>query len=128
MDYRCKKYLCLIRPSPGGKMVSNRWVVKMENEVFVTGYAKLPQGITASELYTIICIGLLVDRHTGMINDAECSLVTDLAKRVFHDIVINKNINDFEQIEQQFTDCYYGSAKKALISAMKTCHEKFNQI
>lgn len=100
----------------------------MKNEVFVTGYAKLPQGITASELYTVICVGLLVDRKTGIINDAECSLVTNLAKRVFHELVITKNLLDIDIIEADIVDCYYGSAKKALISAMRTCNEKFNQI
>lgn len=100
----------------------------MKNEVFVTGYAKLPQGITASELYTVICVGLLVDYNTGVILDAECSLVTSLAKRVFKSLVVDRDINDIDAIEKEFVDHYFGSAKKALISAMRTCHEKFNQI
>jgi hypothetical protein len=102
--------------------------MKLKNEVFVTGYAKLPQGITASELYTVICVGLLVDRNTGIILDAECSLVTSLAKRVFKSLVVDRDLKDIEMIEQGFIDQYFGSAKKALISAMRTCHEKFNQI
>lgn len=101
---------------------------KMKNEVFVTGYAKLPQGITASELYTVICIGLLVDKETGIILDAECSLVTNLAKSVFKSLVVDQDLNDIEAIEAGFLKHYYGSAKKALISAMRTCHEKLNQI
>lgn len=100
----------------------------MKNEVFVTGYAKLPQGITASELYTVICVGLLVDRESGVILDAECSLVTSLAKRVFKTLVVDQNIREIELIEKKFVDHYFGSAKKALISAMRTCHEKFSQI
>ena len=100
----------------------------MKNEVFVTGYAKLPQGITASELYTVICVGLVVDRDTGIIKDAECSLVTSLAKRVFKDLVVDHDLRNIEEIELGFTEHYYGSAKKALISAMRTCHEKLNQI
>ncbi len=101
---------------------------KMKNEVFVTGYAKLPQGITASELYTVICVGLLVDKETGIILDAECSLVTNLAKSVFKSLVVDHDLNDIEMIEAGFVKHYYGSAKKALISAMRTCHEKLNQI
>lgn len=100
----------------------------MKNEVFVTGYAKLPQGITASELYTVICVGLLVDKETGIIVDAECSLVTSLAKRVFKSLVVDRDIRNIEAIEQGFVEQYFGSAKKALISAMRTCHEKFNQL
>ena len=100
----------------------------MGNQIFLTGYAKLPQGITASELYSVICIGLLVDRNTGVIMDAECSLITDLAKRVFHDLVLGKDLKRIEEIEAEFVTYYYGSAKKALISAMRTCSEKYLQI
>jgi hypothetical protein len=100
----------------------------LENKVFVTGYAKLPQGITASELYTVICIGLLVDRNTGIIEDAECSLVTSLAKRIFKELVVGHDLKDIVEIESGFIEHYFGSAKKALISAMRTCNEKFNQI
>lgn len=103
-------------------------MINLKNEVFLTGYAKLPQGITASELYSVICVGLLVDKDTGIIVDAECSLVTDLAKKVFKSLVVEHNLKDIETIEQGFVEIYYGSAKKALISAMRTCHEKFNQI
>lgn len=103
-------------------------MIILKNEVFVTGYAKLPQGITASELYTVICVGLLVDKETGIILDAECSLVTSLARRIFKELVVNHNLKDIEEIEAGFIKHYYGSAKKALVSAMRTCHEKFNQI
>lgn len=96
--------------------------------MFVTGYAKLPQGITASEMYSVICLGLLVDHETGIINDAECSLVTSLAKRVFRELVVGKNLKDIHGIEKDFVEVYYGSAKKALISALRTCHEKYIQI
>ncbi len=100
----------------------------MKDKVFVTGYAKLPQGITASEMYHVICLGLLVERDTGIIVDAECSLVTSLAKRVFHDLVVNKDIKKINDIEKEFCRVYYGSAKKALISSLRTCHEKYIQI
>lgn len=100
----------------------------LKNQVFVTGYAKLPQGITASELYHVICIGLLVDTTNGLILDAECSLVTNLARRVFKELVLNKDIRKIDDIEAEFVEVYYGSAKKALISALKTCHEKYMQI
>jgi hypothetical protein len=100
----------------------------LENKVFVTGYAKLPQGITASEMYHVICLGLLVESDTGIIIDAECSLVTSLAKSVFKELVVGKNLKDIHDIEAHFVKVYFGSAKKALISALRTCHEKYIQI
>jgi len=100
----------------------------VSKQIFLTGYAKLPQGITATELYSVICIGMLVDLQSGTIIDAECSLITNLAKKVFHDLVIGKDLKDIEAIEAEFVQFYYGSAKKALISAMRTCSEKYLQI
>jgi len=98
------------------------------NEIFVTGYAKLPKGITATELYKVIAVGLIIDKNTGAIVDADCSLVTRVAKEFFKELVLGKNINDYEEIHNLFKEKYFGSAKKALISALKTCHEKYKQI
>lgn len=97
-------------------------------EIFVTGYAKLPKGITATELYRVIAVGLIVDKNTGIIVDADCSLVTRVAKEFFREIVIGKSLNEYQEIHDEFKDKYFGSAKKALISALKTCAEKYKQI
>lgn len=98
------------------------------NEIFVTGYAKLPQGITAAELYSIIAVGMIVDKGTGLIVDVDCTLATDMGKNFVKRIVVGKNLNDVEEIDNTFNEMYYGSAKKALISAIRTCNEKFRQI
>jgi hypothetical protein len=100
---------------------------KMEN-VLVTGYAKLPQGITAAELYTIVGVALIVDRNTGEIKEVDCTLVTTLAREFVKKIILGGNINVLEPIEAEFERSYLGSAKKALISALRTCGEKYRQI
>lgn len=96
--------------------------------IFVTGYAKLPKGITATELYHVIAVGLKVDRNTGVIVEADCSLVTEVARNFFRELVIGKSLNSYDDIHLLFKRKYYGSAKKALISALKTCSEKYKQI
>lgn len=98
------------------------------NEVFVTGYAKLPQGITAKELYSIIAVGLLLDEDSGEIIDADCSLVTSVARNFVKKLLVGRNIEDLEEIEELFNQKYHGSARKALISAIRTCNEKFKQL
>ena len=97
------------------------------NEIFVTGYAKLPQGITATELYTVIAVGMLVDANTGDILDIDCSLVTSVARDFVKKLICGKNLNDLDEIEDLFNDKYHGSARKALISAFRTCSEKYIQ-
>ncbi len=98
----------------------------MEN-VLVTGYAKLPQGITAAELYSIVGVSLIVDRVSGEIKDADCTLVTVVARDFVKKLVVGGNINDLDPIEIEFERSYLGSAKKALISAIRTCGERYRQ-
>lgn len=43
-------------------------------------------------------------------------------------VIGKKNLNEVEVIDAEFNENYYGSAKKALISAIRTCNEKFRQI
>lgn len=97
-------------------------------DIFISGYARLPQGITAEEMYSVIVVGMIVDRDTGLIKDAECSLVTDLAKRFIRDLLIGKSIDNLVLIEEALTLRYFGSARKALISAIKIAYDKYRQI
>ncbi len=97
-------------------------------EIFISGYAKLPGGTTAEELYKVVAVGVIVDKYTGRIIDADCSLVTSVAKDHVRKLLIGKDLNDFQLIEGAITDTYFGSAKKALITSVKKCHEKYKQI
>ncbi|KUO74368.1 MAG: hypothetical protein APF77_16295 [Clostridia bacterium BRH_c25] len=98
------------------------------NGILISGYARLPQGITAKELYSVIVVVIVVEKQSGVIIDADCSLVTELTKKFVKDILIGCTLNDLEPIEDKFEEYYYGSARKAIISAIKTCAEKYKQI
>lgn len=97
-------------------------------KIFISGYAKLPKGITATEMYSVIAVGLLVNANSGEIIDADCTLVTSVAKNFFRNCVIGENLNQVEAIEKMFIDGYFGSARKAIISAMRTCADKYRQV
>lgn len=97
-------------------------------KIFISGYAKLPRGITATELYSVVAVGLLVNRYTGEILDAEASLVTTVAQNFLRNRLIGENLNHIDEIESIFKECYFGSARKAIISALRTCHEKYKQV
>jgi len=94
-------------------------------QIFVTGYAKLPQGITAAELYSVIAVGLVVDIESGEIIEADCSLVTETGRRFVKQIIEGKNMKDIELITEEIKGRYFGNAKKAIISALKMCAEKY---
>ena len=71
------------------------------NEILITGYAKLPQGITAQELYSVIAVGLVVEKNSGVIIDSDCSLATQLAKNFVKKILVGSSLNDIDNIEKK---------------------------
>jgi len=97
-------------------------------EILITGYAKVPQGLAASELYTTIALGLLVDKNTGEILDVDCSLVTQIARDFVKQLIIHKNLNELDVIEEALNTRYFGSARKALILAVRACLDKYQAI
>ena len=97
-----------------------------ENTVFITGYAKLPSAITAEKLYEVVAIGVEVDPTTGIIVDADCTLATDVSKRFFKKLTKGYCLFDgIEPLILRFETRYYGSARKALVTAMKIMYQKW---
>ncbi|SFH59566.1 protein of unknown function [Tindallia magadiensis] len=96
-----------------------------EKEIFISGYAKPPENTTASQLYKIIAVGLRVERKTGIIVEADSSMITDVSKSFVKNALEGKNLVQIEEIEEMFHDNYFGSAKKALITAIKNCHLRY---
>lgn len=94
-------------------------------EIFISGYAKLPAGTTAAEMYKVVAVGLLIDKHTGRIIDADCSLITRVAKEFVSKHLVGKNLLKLDEIEAVIQNHYFGSVKKALISSMRRCHDKY---
>lgn len=99
-----------------------------EDLIFITGYAKFPGGITAQELYSVIAVGVIVNKQTGVIEDVDCSLVTTVARQFVRDLLVDRSIVNYDQIQAVFKARYHGSARKALLSALKIINEKFEQI
>lgn len=94
-----------------------------QDTVFITGYAKLPTAITAEKLYQVIAIGLEVDPKTGEIVDGDCTLATELGRAFFKRVVIGHNIETgLEELAEEFEVRYQGSARKAILTALKLVH------
>ncbi|KUK74116.1 MAG: hypothetical protein XD91_0164 [Clostridiales bacterium 38_11] len=100
----------------------------LAEEIFVTGYAKLPTNITASKMYEVIAVGLLIKSETGEILEAECTLSTQLANKFVSRMLVGNNINQMDEIENVIDISYFGSAKKAVKTAVQNCKKKFDSI
>ncbi len=98
------------------------------NLLCITGYAKLPANITASKMYKVVAVCAIINSDSGVIEDIDCSLVTATARNFVKKLIVGHNINDIDVIHKTFNQRYFGSAKKALMSALKIIQEKYQNI
>ncbi len=97
-----------------------------ENLVLFSGYAKLPTGITASEMYKVIGIIVVVDVETGKIVEADCTLATELARRHVSTAIVGYDLNlGAELLQQKLDHIYQGSAKKAVTTVLRIIYDKY---
>lgn len=94
--------------------------------VLFSGYAKLPTGITAAELYKVIGIIILVDMDTETIVEADCTLATRVARMHVSETLVGQSFkNGPEPLVQIIDEVYQGSAKKAIITAIRISYDKY---
>ena len=94
--------------------------------IFLTGYAKLPDGITASEVYKVVGIGLEVERTTGTVVAADCTLATEVGRRFFRKLLEGRRlVEDFAVMVEEVELRYLGNAQKALVTAMRIARDKY---
>jgi hypothetical protein len=99
---------------------------RSENAVLFSGYAKLPTGITASELSNVIGIVVLINMETGSVIDADCTLATGLARRHISSSLIGHTMaNGPDDMIHLIDHIYQGSAKKAIITALRIIYDKY---
>ncbi len=94
--------------------------------VLFSGYAKLPTGITATELYRVIGLVILVDMETETILEADCTLATQVARKHVAETLIGQSLkNGPEPLVRLVDQVYQGSAKKAIITALRIAFDKY---
>lgn len=97
-----------------------------DQHILFSGYAKLPAGITASELYKLIGIIVVVDITTGIIVKADCTLATEVARNHVSSFFVGYNLNDGpEKLQEIFEKVYQGGAKKAIVTVIRIIHDKY---
>lgn len=95
-------------------------------QVLFSGYAKLPIGITAAEMYKVIGVIVVVDMQSGLIVKADCTLATELARQYITKCLIGYNLsNGYEDLQNILDKQYQGSAKKAVATAVRIIYDKY---
>lgn len=96
------------------------------NLILFSGYAKLPTGITASEMYKVIGVVVLIDVEKEVIVEADCTLATKLANRHVSSALVGCSMKSGADPLVRIVDhIYQGSAKKAIITALRIIYDKY---
>ena len=99
---------------------------KDDGLVLFSGYAKLPVGITASEMYKVIGVILVIRVETGEIIEADCTLATAVARNYVSRLLVGQSIkNGPETVLRLIDKIYQGSAKKAIMTSMRIIYDKY---
>lgn len=98
---------------------------KQSKTVLVTGYAKAPQGTAMQQLYSFIGVILEVDPQENRIVDAEFTLLTNVARRFFENLIVGSNLDDLNTIIVEIRERYLAPSREAMINAIQKAAQRY---
>ncbi|MDF2040215.1 DUF3870 domain-containing protein [Bacillus sp. CMF12] len=99
-----------------------------QNTVYIIGDSKTSLNNPIMQKYNGFFIGLVIDRETDEIVDAECSSTINLTSLFIKSIFVGKSILEADKVMEDIESRYFGSSQKALMVAFKNAHIKYTQI
>ena len=97
--------------------------------LFLAGYARLPQGMAAKNLFESMTITVEIEPKYGVILAADCTLITELGRNFIGQLLRGCSLNDgIETIIEVIHESYRGKATSALIAALKDLEHQYQQL
>ena len=89
--------------------------------VFITGQARPAKEDAISLVHGVFYLGLIVDRKTGRIEDAQCNTILPMTDRFVHSLIVGKRlVEDMEELEKIIRSRYFARGKAAM-AEITTC-------
>ncbi|WNS75888.1 DUF3870 domain-containing protein [Bacillus sp. DTU_2020_1000418_1_SI_GHA_SEK_038] len=99
-----------------------------QNTVYIIGDSKTSSNNPIMQKYNGFFIGLVINRETDRIVDAECSSTIALTSSFIKSLFVGKSIIEVDQVVEEIEQRYFGSSQKALMVAFKNANIKYTQI
>lgn len=94
--------------------------------VLVTGYAKAPEGTSMYQVYRHAGVVLEIDPAREKVVDAEFTLVTDLAKRFFREMLIGYDLRQgLGALSEMLSEHYIAPSQQAIIAAVRAALQRY---
>lgn len=98
-------------------------------QVFLSGYAKLPENTTAQKLYNHLVLVVTAEVPSGSVLDADCTMATDLGRRFIHNLLTGYDLNRGpDPLLEELSRTYYGHLRKALQTCIKGICTQFSEV
>ncbi|HZJ03495.1 MAG TPA: DUF3870 domain-containing protein [Thermoleophilia bacterium] len=99
------------------------------NEAVVCGYAKLPSGTAAGQVYQMLVLVARVDRRTHIVQAASITLITPVAREWVESILLGSHLVDGQvAVLDEFETNYNGGAQKAIKQAYRDLCERYAEL
>lgn len=100
-----------------------------KNSVLITGQARPIKEDVINNVFQTLSLGLVIDRDTDIIIDANITAVMDVTRNFIRDILIGKNfVTEFEDINNEIRDRFHGLIQKPLIVSLKDARNRYRMI
>ncbi|HEY4579336.1 MAG TPA: DUF3870 domain-containing protein [Savagea sp.] len=96
------------------------------NTIFIAGYARLPQGMAAKNVYDTLTVTAEIDRKYGVILATSCTLATEQGRNYVDHLLRGYSLKDGIEAPLAHLKAHYlGKAGNALQSALKDVHKQY---
>ncbi|MEH7402159.1 DUF3870 domain-containing protein [Gottfriedia acidiceleris] len=99
-----------------------------KDTIYIIGDAKTSSNNPIMQKYNAFFIGLVVDRTSHLIMDADCSATISLTSSFVKHLFVGQSMSDVDGVIHEINNRYFGSSQKALTVAFKNAHIKYKQI
>lgn len=96
------------------------------NHVLFSGYARLPGGLSSSNIHATMALVILLDLKNAAIVKAECTLSTKTSENYISNLLEGKSLaGGVAEISQLIGKCYEGNSKKAILTALRSIYNNY---
>lgn len=96
-----------------------------KNTVLVTAYSPAPMGTAMYEMYRYAGLILEIDINNDIIVDAEATLVTNLAKEFFKNLLVGYDLKKGDELVEIIRKKYWAPSTEAFTACLKVAIRRY---
>ncbi len=97
-----------------------------ESSVLVTGHATPVKEDAISAVYQVLCLSLIIDTNTDIIEKASCTMVMKDSESFISALLVGRNIlTDMKQMRDLIVSRFFSIAQKPLTVALKDVQNRY---